>query len=152
MKDQETFFKLLKYSNKLKKNNKYLCNENPEVFDLFLSLLVIIECNLHFLEKQEYIELADDFLSNQITADDFASTFQAIYEGINRKFDQMRRDESLELANFLEPSRPELGGLLARIYGSCDSFSTDPEVFMVTSDEKELEQCAKMLLLKLQEE
>jgi hypothetical protein len=43
----------------------------------------------------------------------------------------MKRAESLELANFLKPSRPELGHLLARIYGSCDSYSPDP-------DEKEL--------------
>ena len=36
------------------------------------------------------------------------------------------------------PSRPELGDLLARIYGSCDSFSTDPKVEIATSDENEL--------------
>lgn len=34
----------------------------------------------------------------------------AIYEGIGRKLGQMKKDESLELANFLKPSRPELGG------------------------------------------
>jgi hypothetical protein len=62
----------------------------------------------------------------------------------------MKRTESLELANFLKPSRPELGDLLARIYGSCDSFSPDPEIAM--SDEKELKEFAQSLLFKLQEE
>ena len=62
----------------------------------------------------------------------------------------MQRTESLELANFLKPSRPELGALLSRIYGSCDSFSPDPEIAM--SDEKELKDCAKILLSKLKEE
>jgi hypothetical protein len=75
----------------------------------------------------------------------------AIYEGISRKLGQMKRTESLELANFLKPSRPELGDLLARIYGSCDSFSPDPEDIAM-SDEKELKDCAQILLLKLQEE
>ena len=74
----------------------------------------------------------------------------AIYGGIGQKLGQMKRAESLELANFLNPSRPELGDLLARIYGSCDSYSPDPEIAM--SDEKELKDCAQILLLKLQEE
>ena len=150
MNDQQNFFKLLKYSNELKRNNKYLDKEDPEAFDTLLKFLVRIEDNLHYSEKQEYIELAKDFLADQITADDFSYSFMAIYEGINKKLGQMKRTESLELANFLKPSRPELGKLLARIYGSCDSFSLDPEIAM--SDEKELKDCAQILLFKLQEE
>ena len=107
-----------------------------------------IETNLHYSQKQEYIELAKSFLVAQITADDFSYSFMTIYEGINRKLDQLKRMESLELANFLHPSRPELGDLLVHIYNSCDSFSPDPEIAM--SDEKELKNCVKMLLLKLQ--
>ena len=150
MNPQQHFLKLLKYSNELKKKNKSLKNEDPEVFDVFLDFLVRIERNLHYLEKQEYINLAKDFLEDQITADDFSYSFMAIYGGIGQKLGQMKRAESVELANFLEPSRPELGDLLARIYGSCDSFSPDPEIAM--SDEKELKDCAQILLLKLQEE
>ena len=62
----------------------------------------------------------------------------------------MERAESLELRNFLNPNREELGNLFARIYGSCDSFSLDPEIAI--SDEKELKDCAQILLVKLQEE
>jgi hypothetical protein len=150
MNDQQKFFKLLKYSNKLKRNNRYLDKEDPEAFDTLLKFLVRIEDNLHYSEKQEYIELAKDFLADQITADDFSYSFMAIYEGIGEKLGQMKIKESLELANFLKSSRPELGKLLARIYGSCDSFSPDPEIAM--SDEKELKDCAQILLFKLQEE
>lgn len=64
----------------------------------------------------------------------------------------MKKKESLELANFLKPSRLELGDLLAHIYGSCNSFSPDLEVDIAMSDEKELKDCAQILLLKLQEE
>jgi hypothetical protein len=60
-------------------------------------------------KKQEYIELAKDFLADQITADDFSYSFMAIYEGISKKLGQMQENESLELANFLKPSQPELG-------------------------------------------
>ena len=152
MNEQQKFFKLLKYSNKLKKNKKSLRKEDPEVFKLLLKFLVRISDNFHYSEKQEYIELAKDFLSDQITADDFSYGFMGIYEGIGKKLGQMKRDESLELANFLNPSRPEIGDLLARIYGSCDSFNPDPEVEIAMSDEKELKECAQILLFKLQEE
>jgi len=147
---QQHFLKLLKYSNELKEKNKSLKNEDPEVFDLFLNFLVRIERNLHYLEKQEYINLAKDFLDDKITANDFSYSFMAIYGRIGQKLGQMKRAESVELANFLEPSRPQLGDLLVRIYGSCDSFNLDPEISM--SDEKELKDCAQILLLKLQEE
>ena len=152
MNDEQNFFKLLKCSNEYKKNDKYLIKEDPETFDTLLKFLVRIENNLHYLEKQEYIELAKNFLADQITADDFSFSFMAIYEGISKKLAQMERKESLKLANFLKPSRPELGRLLARIYGSCDSYSPDPEVKIATSDEKELKDCAQSLLLNLQEE
>jgi hypothetical protein len=72
MNEQQKFFKLLKYSNELKKNKKSLRKEDPEAFDMLLHFSVTIENNLHYSEKQEYIELAKDFLADQITADDFS--------------------------------------------------------------------------------
>ncbi len=150
MNEQQKFFKLLKYSNELKKNKKSLRKKDPEAFDMLLHFSVRIENNLQYSKKQTYIELAKDFLADQITADDFSYSFMAIYQGISRKLDEMKKDESLKLANFLEPSRSELGHLLARIYGSCDSYSLDPEIAM--ADEKELKDCAQILLFKLQEE
>jgi len=123
MNEQQKFFKLLKYSNELKKNRKSLLKKDFEAFKVLLNFLVTIEDNLHYSEKQEYIELAKDFLADQITANDFSYSFMAIYEGIGEKLGQMKIKESLELANFLKSSRPELGELLARIYGSCDSYS-----------------------------
>jgi hypothetical protein len=150
MNDQQNFFKLLKYSNELKINNKYLDKEDPEAFDTLLKFLVRIADNFHYSEKQEYTELAKDFLADQITADDFSYSFLAIYGGIGEKLGQMKIKESLELVNFLKSSRPELGKLLARIYGSCDSFSPDPDITM--ADEQELKDCAQILLVELQKE
>lgn len=150
MNDQQNFFKLLKYSNELKRNNKYLDKEDPEAFDTLLKFLVRIEDNLHYSEKQEYTELAKEFLADQITANDFSYSFLAIYEGIDEKLSQMKIKESLELVNFLKSSRSELGKLLARIYGSCDSFSPYPDITM--ADEQELKDCAQILLVELQKE
>jgi hypothetical protein len=148
---EQRFFKLLKYSNELKRNNKYLGREDPEAFRTLFKFLVTIEDNFHYLEKQEYLNLAKDFLGNKITADDFSYSFMAIYEGIREKLDQMEREESLELANFLNKTdRSELNELLTDIYGACNRFSPDPDFTL--SDEKELKDYAQILLLKLQEE
>ena len=151
MNEQQKFFKLLKDSNKLRRNNKYLSKEDPEAFDTLLKFLVTIAENFHYSEKDKYIELAKDFLTDQITADDFSYAFMAIYEGIGEKLNQMKREESLKLANFLtKTDRYRLNRLLARIYGDCDHYNPDSDFTM--SDEKELKDGAQILLAKLQEE
>ena len=144
------FFKLLADDNKLRINNKSLQKENSEAFQILLNFLVTIEENLHYSEKYEYIKLAKEFLNNEITADDFSCSFMAIYEGIGKKLDQMKEEESAELTNFINKTNQHgLNRLLASIYGSCDSFSLDPNFSM--ADEEELKGCAQILLLKLQE-
>lgn len=148
MTKQQQFFELLNYSNELKQKKNSLYQTDREAFNLLLHFSVIIETNLHYFEKQEYIELIKNFLSNQVTTEDFSYAFLAIYEGINKKMAEMKRNESLELGNFLTVNRDELGNLLARVYGSCDSYSPDPEISMC--DEKELKNEAQILLLELQ--
>ena len=106
--------------------------------------LVTIRNNFHFSERREYIDLAKDFLADQITADDFSFAFIGIYEGIDREVAQMEEDESLELTNFLKTSQFELNDLLSQIYSTCDFFGH------VIFDAKELKNCAQILLLKLQ--
>ena len=137
---EKKFFSLLRQSNELKKNKNSL---DPEASDMLLDFLVTIRNNFHFSERREYVDLAKDFLADQITADDFSSAFMGIYEGIEQQVAQMEKDESLELTNFLKTSQSELGDLLSQIYGTCDCFG-------IISDEKELKDCAQILLLKLQ--
>ena len=135
--DEEKFFSLLKQFNELKKLD-------PEESDMLLDSMKTIENNFHLSERQEYINLAKDFLADQMTADDFSLVFMGIYEGISREVGQMEEDESLELTNFLKTNQSELGDLLSKTYGTCDFFGHG------ISDEKELEDCAQILLLKLQ--
>jgi|TARA_B110000285_G_scaffold188134_1_gene214206 hypothetical protein len=110
---------------------------------MLLDSLETIRNNFHFSERQEYIDLAKGFLADQITAEDFSFAFMGIYEGIDQEVAQMENDESLELTNFLKTSQSELGDLLAQINATC-------ECFPILSDEKELKDCAQILLLKLQ--
>ena len=154
--DEKNFFSLLRQLNELENTETLtliagrIPSLDPEESDMLLDSLETIRNNFHFSERQEYIDLAKDFLADQITADDFSSDFMSIYKGIDREVDQMEKDESLELTNFLKTSQLtskltiELTDLLSQIYGTCDFFGH------VIFDEKELKDCAQILLLKLQ--
>ena len=158
--DEEKYFSLLRQSNELKKNtfktthyvseSGFLSTKHnyerldPETYHMLLHFSITIENNFHFSERQEYIDIAKDFLADQITADDFSYSFIGIYDGIEQKVAQMEKDESLELTNFLKTSQFELNDLLSQIYSTCDFFGH------VIFDEKELKDCAQILLLKLQ--
>ena len=83
------------------------------------------------------------YLSDE-QADDFSYSFIGIYDGIEQEVAQMEKDESLELTNFFKTSQFELNDLLSQIYSTCDFFGH------VIFDEKELKDCAQILLLKLQ--
>ena len=134
--DEKKFFSLLRQFNEL--------SLDPEGGDMLWDSMVTIRNNFHFSERREYIDLAKDFLADQITADDFSYSFIGIYDGIEQKVAQMEKDESLELTNFLKTSQFELNDLLSQIYDTCDFFGHG------IYDEKELKDCAQILLLKLQ--
>ena len=149
--DEKKFFSLLRPLNELEKNTETptliagrISSLDPEESDMLLDSMETSRNNFHFSERQEYIDLAKDFLADQITADDFSSDFMGIYQGIEREVAQMEKDESLELTNFLKTSQFELTDLLLQIYSTCDYFGH------VIFDEKELKDCAQTLLLKLQ--
>ena len=154
--DEKKFFSLLRQLNELENTETLtliagrIPSLDPEESDMLSDSLETIRNNFHFSERQEYIDLAKDFLADQITADDFSSDFISIYKGIDQEIAQMEKDESLELTNFLKTSQLtskltiELTDLLLQIYGTCDFFGH------VIFDEKELKDCAQILLLKLQ--
>ena len=151
--DKKKFFSLLRRFNEIEKNKNTetptsidgrIPSLDPEESVMLLDYMKTIRNSFHFSERQEYIDLAKDFLADQITADDFSSDFISLYKGIEQEVAQLEKDESLELTNFLKTSQFELYDLLSQIYGTCDFFGH------VISDEKELKDCAQILLLKLQ--
>ena len=131
--DEKNFFSLLRQLNELENTETptliagRIPSLDPEESDMLLDSLETIRNNFHFSERREYVDLAKDFLADQITADDFSSAFMGIYEGIEQQVAQMEKDESLELTNFLKTSQSELASqskledLLLEIYDTCDS-------------------------------
>ena len=104
MNNEQEFFKLFKYSNELRKNNKSLFKENSEKSRKLSRFLIIIEENLHLRQKDKYIELVETFLKNKINGEDFSFYFIAKYDNINQTLHEMKQDFEKkfdELSNLL---------------------------------------------------
>ena len=96
--DEKKFFSLLRQLNELENTETLtliagrIPSLDPEESDMLLDSLETIRNNFHFSERQEYIDLAKDFLADQITADDFSSDFISIYKVIDQEIAQMEKD------------------------------------------------------------
>ena len=151
--NNQEFFKLLKYSNELRKNNKSLFKENPEKSRKLSRFLIIIEENLHLRQKDKYIELMEIFLNNKIYAEDFSFCFIAKYDNINQTLREMKEDFEKkfdELSNLLienKNKKYQIGMSLMSMYDHCDDF--DPNSNSSITDEANLRNYAKMLLSEL---
>ena len=148
-----TIHSLLKYSDKLRKNNKSLFKENPEKSIKLLRFLIKIENNLHLRQKDEYIELMQIFLNNNIDAEDFSFCFIAKYDNINQTLREMEQDfEKIfdELSNLLienKNKKYKIGSSLMSMYDHCDDFNPNSNSSMI--DEENLRNYAIILLSKL---
>ena len=151
--NRQEFFKLLKYSNELRKNNKSLFKENPEKSRKLSRFLIIIEENLHLRQTDKYIELMEIFLNNKIDAEDFSFCFIAKYDNINQTLREMKQDFEKkfdELSNLLienKNKKYQIGMSLMSMYDHCDDF--DPNSNSSITDEANLRNYAKMLLSEL---
>ena len=151
--NKQEFFKLLKYSNELKKNNKSLFKENPEKSIKLSRFLSIIEENLHLRQKDKYIELMEIFLNNKIDAENFSFYFIAKHDNINQTLREMQQDFQKkfdELSNLLienKNKKCQIGMSLMSMYDHCDDF--DPNSNSLITDEENLRNYAKILLSEL---
>ena len=146
--NNQEFFKVLKYSNEPRKNNKSLFKENPEKSRKLSRFLIIIEENLHLRQKDKYIELMKIFLNNKIDAEDFSFCFIAKYDNVNQTLRKMKKDFEKkfdELSNLLiENKKYQIGMSLMSMY---DHFDSNSNLSII--DETNLRNYAKMLLSEL---
>lgn len=151
--NKQELFKLLTYSNELRKNNKSLFKENPEKSRKLSRFLIIIEENLHLREKDTYIELMEIFLNNNIDAEDFSFCFIAKYDNINQTLREMKQDFEKkfdELSNLLTENKNkkyQIGMSLMSMYDHSDDFNPNSDSSI--TDEENLRNYAKILLSEL---
>lgn len=64
--NKETHDYLLRYSEQLKQDGKFLENENYETYIQFLIYSSLVYSELNWLDKDEYLKIFNDFLTNKI--------------------------------------------------------------------------------------
>ena len=152
--DIEDFFKLLKCDVELKEKNKFLVEEQAKKLSNFR---VMIEDNLHFKQRNEYSDLLELFLSNQIDTDNFSFCFIAQYDKTNRQLRDMEQNveknfdklSSLLMEDKDQDRKSQIGTSLMFMYDFCDSFTSDFE--SACEDTINLKTSAKKLLNQLKQ-
>ena len=141
------FFQILKYSNQLKKQNKSLRKEDPEQFEMFLHIVQIIERNMHYEQTDDYLDLVNEFLSDE-TVKDFPNWFVAFHDKVQWELEEMMQNESEELGDFLRPTRKKLkfDSSIAELYNLCLNWIADSS----WCDKEDLKTQAEELLVELQ--
>ena len=77
---------------------------------------------MHYAIREEYTNLGKDFLDGRINEQDFVDFYTSLYEGVADKLEEMKMTESLDLIDFLQPNRPELGEMLRDINLTCSLY------------------------------
>lgn len=148
MGDEQRFLELIKISNSLRRNGKFLELEDPQADKILLKFLVSIEKNFRYVDIEIYIELCNDFIAEEINAEDFCRAFRGLYMGASKKVKEMKKKESLELLNWMGPTNLEIDDLLSQGCGLCTNFISSPEINI---DEKNLRKYARNLVIELQQ-
>jgi hypothetical protein len=143
--NKKRYFDLLEYSNNLRKSEKVLYYENKEAFLELLSYQVIIENEVFWQSKDQFVLLMLNFINETLDAIEFKSEFFAItrqnqnlYESFERNFEK--------LENFkVNPKSEGFSTLIEEIFSDCDMLNLDTEY-----NQTWLKECVKDALLKIQ--
>jgi hypothetical protein len=133
--DKTRYIELLRKEEFLKNEGTFLFNENREEDLELLSYGVILENQIHYNRKAEYIFLVEKYLRESAGEDGarlFVWEFFKIFKKDN-KAKKILEKEILQqgiqkLATFqMDPKSTEFSALVNQIVGSCEFLTFDPE-------------------------
>ena len=122
--NKEFNLELLNYD---KKQHSILLDKQNDGFNIkLLTYSVILINHLHWEIRDEYLELIQNFVENQIDVSDFRTKFCKRYNVVEEVARILQSNRI-----FLSPNRnsADFGNLLLAIYDYCQIYSADPEPF-----------------------
>ena len=121
----QKYIELLKYEDSLRKQNKFLENENKLKYLELKNYSLQINEDLHWSQKNEYLQLIEDFLSFKINGEKFESKFCSIVEAIEKEC--LLLTKNYERLKTIEPNPIsfEFAKWISEIYLCCDEFYPD---------------------------
>jgi hypothetical protein len=133
--DKTRYIELLKKEEILRNEETSLFNKNREEDLELLSYGVILENQIYYNRKVEYISLVEEYLQENAGKDGarlFVSEFFNIFKKDNKALEILEK-EILEqgikrLTTFcIDPKSTEFSALINQIVGSCEFLTFDPE-------------------------
>ena len=121
----QKYVELLKYDDSLRKQNKFLKDENKLKYLELKNYSLQINEHLHWSQKDEYLQLIEDFLSFKINGKTFESKFCSMVEAIEKKCRLLTKN--YEMLKNIKPSSIsfEFAKWISEIYLCCDEFYPD---------------------------
>jgi hypothetical protein len=126
--DKTLYIKLLKKAESLKTEGKSLWNENREEYFELLSYGILLEGQISYNRKDDYLSLIEDYRRGTIDAVIFRLAFLKMSREDNQTLDILKKDLK-RLSTFSIDSKSEgFSSLIGEILGICDAlFDFDSE-------------------------
>ena len=133
--DKTRYIELLKKTKFLENEGTSLSDENPEENLELLSYGVILENQIYYNRKAEYISLVEEYLRENAGEDGarlFVWEFFQIFKKDNKAVDVLEKEilqqgiQKLDTFQ-IDPKSTEFSALVNKIVGSCEFLTFDPE-------------------------
>jgi len=151
----QKYIELLKYDESLRKQNKFLEDENRLKYLELKNYSLQINEHLHWSQKNDYLQLIKDFLSFKIDGKKFESKFCNMVEAIEKECRLLRKNYK-KLKTIQPNSRSfEFAKWISEIYLYCDKFypyfdEKDPPDFPFAKNEKQFRDAVTDILPQIQ--
>lgn len=143
-------FDKIRYISLLKKDKRYLSNENREELDELESYQVILENQIYYTSRAKYISLVEAFLVHQEKAGeagarmfqwDFFSLFREDNEALGTLEKEILKGNIERLNSFsINPKSTEFSTLINTIAGCCECLTFNPtDAYGISLNRFELE-------------
>ena len=140
----QKYVELLKYEDSIQKQNKFLEDEDKLKYLELENYSLQINEHLHWLEKDKYLELIENFLSFKINGKTFESQFSSMVQAIEKKCRLVTKN--YEMLKNTKPSSVsfEFAKWISEIYLCCEEFypdfdKKDPPDFLFAKNEEDFQ-------------
>jgi hypothetical protein len=140
--NSQKYVDLLKYQESLRKQDKFLENEDRSKYLELLNYSVQVTEHFHWSHRTEYLQLMENFVRFKINGKDFYDKFCNMVEEIEKECRLLEQDfERLETIE-PNPNSTDFAKWISEIYLCCDEFYPDfdpnnPPSFQFAKSEKD---------------
>lgn len=146
---KKRYFELLKYSQDLKQQGKFIGDESRNGYLELLTYSAMMSSHLYWETCDQYLQLLNEFIEEKIDIPEFCQAFCERYELNDEVADIL--ESNLILLSPHEKSG-DFSGFIEEIFSCCEVYNADPEPFRISYDidDTEFRDLVEKVYLQLQ--